>query len=118
LLDPLPKPGQKVLQPGSILVDGLFGGQGSKLNCRERIAARVREESVQTSGKMEQVKPDRGRAAGACPQLDLGKILDDPIHVLAYLLQGVRSGLELRLDPVDRPAEPDFRKVVHSWRVV
>ena len=72
----------------------------------QRLAARVRQEPVETSSQVPQVEPGRRGSAGPCPQLRWREPRRSPLYVVACLQERMGNGLQHWRYAGDGPAKP------------
>src|SRR5690606_7581491 len=90
-----------------------FGPERAALILTQHLPPRAGEQPVEDAGDMAYVEADRGRTAGASPDLGRRESGNDALQVLAGLDQRVRDRHQVRVDPVDRSSQPCFRCVAH-----
>jgi hypothetical protein len=73
---------------------GAFGAQGGELRFRQRLAARVREESVDHAGHVPNVECGRRYAGRARVPFAFRQTVDELVDALPNLKQDVRDGLK------------------------
>ena len=95
--------------PGREVRMGL-GRQSCQLSGREALAARIREQAIETTGRMPCVKSDRGGAVGTSPDLLWSQSCDVRAHLFAALQQAVGNGLQQRRHGGNRATKPHFRR--------
>ena len=99
-------------------MDRTFGGERRELIGGETPAPRVRQQPVETTGEVGQVKSYRGSAPRPSPELFRRQALNDRYDIFSDLHQGVGGGLEERRNAVDGTAEPDFWRLRHAGNLV
>jgi len=77
---------------------------------REALAARIREQAIETTGRMPCVKSDRGGAVGTSPDLLRSQSCDVRAHLFAALQQAVGNGLQQRRHGGNRATKPHLRR--------
>ena len=83
-------------------------GNGDLLR-REGFATGIREQPIEAARRMPRVKTRRSRPTRPRPELIRRQTREVDFDFLAALEQRVRDGLQLRGNPFDRSAQPDFR---------
>jgi hypothetical protein len=86
------------------------------LEIRQRLTARVGEQTIGRAGQVQQVKSHAGSPAGCRPELVGGQACYGFFDILHGLQEGVRGRLQSRTDSLNRTSQPDFWLSGHQPR--
>ena len=105
-LDDLGDPRRFVFERGDGLARNLFAFERLPLGLRQRLAARIRQQTIHRTAGVPDVKADRGRAARTQPDVCLGNGANQPREILPDLKQRMHDRLHERVIALDHSPQP------------
>lgn len=99
-------------------MDRPLGRERRELIGGEALGTGVRQQPIETTGKVGQMESNRGGASRPGPEMCGRQVLNDWYYILSDLQDGVGGGLQERLDAVDRTTEPGFGGQCHGGKLV